>query len=97
MVDIDRERSRASSSPVDVVNALNQQNLILPTGTVKIGSLEYDVALNGSPKTIAEINDLPIRTVAGNTISIRDVAQYGTAFCRRRISVPGTTANERFC
>jgi len=62
------------------VSALNQQNLILPTGTVKIGSLEYDVALNGSPKTIAEINDLPIRTVQGNTISIRDVAHVRDGF-----------------
>jgi multidrug efflux pump subunit AcrB len=81
MVDIDSRALQSKQlSPVDVVNALNQQNLILPTGTVKIGSLEYDVALNGSPKTIAEINDLPIRTVQGNTISIRDVAHVRDGF-----------------
>ena len=81
MVDIDSRALQSKQlSPVDVVSALNQQNLILPTGTVKIGSLEYDVALNGSPKTIAEINDLPIRTVQGNTISIRDVAHVRDGF-----------------
>ena len=81
MVDID---SRALQSKQLVARGRGQraqsQNLILPTGTVKIGSLEYDVALNGSPKTIAEINDLPIRTVQGNTISIRDVAHVRDGF-----------------
>ena len=47
-----------------MVGALNQQNLVLPTGTVKIGALEYDVALNGSPKSIKEMNELPIKTIS---------------------------------
>jgi len=61
-------------SPGDVVTAIGSQNLILPAGTVKIGSFEDDVDMNGSPKTVAEMNDLPIRTVGTNTIYIRDVA-----------------------
>jgi multidrug efflux pump subunit AcrB len=61
-------------SPTDVVNAIGSQNLILPAGTVKIGSFEDDVDMNGSPKTVDEMNDLPIKTVGTNTIYIRDVA-----------------------
>ena len=81
MVDIDSRALQAKGlSPLDVVNAINQQNLILPTGTVKIGTLEYDVALNGSPKTVEELNDLPIKTVQGSTIYIRDVAHVRDGF-----------------
>jgi multidrug efflux pump subunit AcrB len=61
-------------SPSDVVNAISAQNLILPTGTAKIGALEYNVDMNGSPTTIKGLNDLPIKTVGGSTIYIRDVA-----------------------
>src|SRR5712664_1333020 len=61
-------------SPTDVVTAIGSQNLILPAGTVKIGSFEDDVDMNGSPKTVDEMNDLPIKTVGMNTIYIRDVA-----------------------
>ena len=61
-------------SPNDVVNAVGTQNLILPAGTVKIGTLENDVDLNASPKTVEELNDLPIKTVGTNTIYVRDVA-----------------------
>src|SRR5215472_4958512 len=51
-------------SPLDVVNAVSVQNLILPSGTAKIGALEYDVDTNASPQTVAELNNLPIKTVA---------------------------------
>ncbi len=61
-------------SPNDVVNAIGNQNLILPAGTVKIGNTEDDVDLNASPQTVDEMNDLPIKTVGANTIYIRDVA-----------------------
>ena len=50
-------------SPNDVVTALGNQNLMLPSGTAKIGQFEYDVDLNSSPLTIAELNDLPIKQV----------------------------------
>src|SRR6266571_4103085 len=61
-------------TPVDVVNAISAQNLILPSGTAKLGALEHQVELNASPQTVAELNDLPIKTVNGTTIYIRDVA-----------------------
>jgi multidrug efflux pump subunit AcrB len=81
MVDLDSRALQAKGlSPLDVVNALNQQNLILPTGTVKIGTLEYDVALNGSPKTIREMNELPVKTLQGSTIYIGDVAYVRDGF-----------------
>src|SRR6267143_2018163 len=61
-------------SPLDVVNAISAQNLILPSGTAKIGKYEYNVDMNGSPTTIKGLNDLPIKTVGASTIYIRDVA-----------------------
>ena len=67
-------------TPADVVNAISVQNLILPGGTQKLGTTEYDVDMNASPKTIEELNDLPIRTVAGNTIYIHDVAHVRDGF-----------------
>jgi multidrug efflux pump subunit AcrB len=68
-------------SPADVVTAIGNQNIILPAGTAKIGQLEYDVDLNSSPLTIAELNDLPIKLSANNTpIYIRDVATVSDGF-----------------
>ena len=61
-------------SPLDVVNAIGAQNLILPSGTAKIGTTQYDIGLNGSPQTVAALNSLPIRVVNGAPIFIRDVA-----------------------
>jgi multidrug efflux pump subunit AcrB len=74
-VDIDSNALQAKGlAPQDVVNAVSAQNLILPSGTAKIGGYELDVNLNGSPRTVAELNDLPIKTLGTNTIYIRDVA-----------------------
>jgi multidrug efflux pump subunit AcrB len=67
-------------SPNDVVNAFNQQNLILPAGTAKIGQFEYDVDLNASPKQVAEMNDLPVKQVGSSTIYLRDVAHVRDGF-----------------
>jgi len=67
-------------SPVDVVSAISAQNLILPGGTAKIGSTEYDLEVNGSPKLISELNNLPIKIANGATIYIRDVAQIRDGF-----------------
>src|SRR5467141_2956791 len=61
-------------SPLDVVNAISAQNLILPAGTAKIGTFEYNVNMNGSPTSIKELNDLPIKTIGSSTIYIHDVA-----------------------
>ena len=75
-VDLDLPALQAKGlSPSDVVNAINAQNLILPSGTSKIGAFEYAVEINSSPTTVQGLNDIPIRTVNGATIFIRDVAQ----------------------
>src|SRR5437660_915639 len=67
-------------SAVDIVNAVSAQNLILPTGTAKLGTLEYGVEMNGSPQTVEELNDLPIKTVNGATIYMKDVAHVRDGF-----------------
>lgn len=70
-VDLDLPALKSKGlAPVDVVNALNAQSLILPSGTAKIGSTEYDIALNGSPTVLEELNDLPIKTVNGAVIRV---------------------------
>jgi multidrug efflux pump subunit AcrB len=66
-------------TPVDVVTALSSQNLILPGGTSKIGGYEYDVRMHGSPDTVEELNDLPVRTGA-TPIYIRDVAHVRNGY-----------------
>ncbi|HXY03415.1 MAG TPA: efflux RND transporter permease subunit [Terriglobales bacterium] len=67
-------------SPLDVVNAVSVQNLILPSGTSKIGQFEYDVDLNGSPETIQALNQIPVKTIGSTTIYIRDVAWVRDGF-----------------
>src|SRR6516165_8563146 len=67
-------------SPLDVVNAISAQNLILPSGTSKIGLLEYNVDINGSPETIQELNQIPVKTVGSTTIYLRDVAWVRDGF-----------------
>jgi multidrug efflux pump subunit AcrB len=80
-VDIDIPKLQARGlTPSDVVGALGSQNLILPSGTVKIGTLEYEVSLNGSPATSDDLNNLPIKTVNGSIIYIRDVAHVRDGF-----------------
>jgi CzcA family heavy metal efflux pump len=80
-VDIDSASLQSKGlSPVDIVNAVNAQNLILPTGTVKLGSLEYLVEMNGSPLTVEGLNDLPVKTVNGATIYMKDVAHIRDGF-----------------
>jgi multidrug efflux pump subunit AcrB len=67
-------------SAADVVTAMGLQNLILPAGTAKIGQFEYDVALNSSPQTVRELNDMPIKMVNGSPVYIRDVATVSDGF-----------------
>src|ERR1700745_877275 len=68
-------------SALDVVNAISVQNLILPTGTSKIGSREYDVSIpNAAPQTIADLNRIPIKTIGSTTIYIKDVAWVRDGF-----------------
>ena len=80
-VDLDTAAMQAKHlTPVDVVNAISAQNLILPSGTAKLGALEHQVELNASPQTVAELNDLPIRIVNGTTIYVHDVAHVRDGF-----------------
>jgi len=75
MVDLDPQKLAGRGlSANDVVNTLTTQNIIIPAGTAKIGTREYDVKLNSSPEAVATLNDLPIKTVNGITTYIRDVA-----------------------
>jgi multidrug efflux pump subunit AcrB len=68
-------------SALDVVNAISVQNLILPTGTSKIGSKEYDVSVpNAAPQTIADLNRIPIKTIGSTTIYMKDVAWVRDGF-----------------
>ena len=83
LVSVDTDPTALQSkglSAVDIVNAVAVQNLILPTGTAKLGSLEYNVEMNGSPKTVRELNDLPVKTVNGATIYMKDVAHIRDGF-----------------
>ncbi len=74
-IDVDQAKLQSFGlSAQDVVNAVERQNQIVPVGTQKIAKLEYIVALNDSPRRLQEFNNLPIRTVNGAAILIRDVA-----------------------
>ena len=74
-VDLDPNKLAAYNiSPQEVTNAINQQSVILPSGTAKIGQREYDVLFNSNTNTIQALNNLPIKQVNGATIYIRDVA-----------------------
>ena len=76
MVDLDPARSRPpGSAPATWSSAISAQNLILPTGTAKIGAREYSVRVNSSPDTVEGLNNLPIKQIDGATVYIRDVAQ----------------------
>ena len=80
-VDLDTAKLQAYGlSPADIVNAVAAQNLILPAGTTKIGPTEYNVEMNGTPHTIAELNDLPVKTTNSSTLYLRDVAHVRDGF-----------------
>jgi CzcA family heavy metal efflux pump len=80
-VDLDTAALAAKGlTPTDVVNAVNTQNLILPSGTAKIGAREYALALNGSPDTIAGLNAIPIVTQNGATTYLSEVAHVRDGF-----------------
>ena len=81
MVDLDPQALLSKGlSPLDVSNAINAQNLTLPTGTAKIGKSEFIVDINGSPDTVAALNDVPIKQVNGAMVYIRDVAHVRDGF-----------------
>ncbi len=74
-VDLDYQALRSKHlSPDDVINAIAKQNLILPAGVEKMDKFEYDVILNASPLVLDQLNDLPIKSVNGAMVYVRDVA-----------------------
>ncbi len=81
MVNIDPGLMQAKNlAPTDVLSALNRQNIVQPSGTAKIGEFEYDVAINTAPRTIEELNNLPVKQVGDSTIYLRDVATVANGF-----------------
>ena len=80
-VDLDTNALLAKGlTPNDVVNSVNTQNLVLPSGTAKIGSTEYVLATNGSPDTIAGLNNIPVVTRNGATTYLSEVAHVRDGF-----------------
>jgi multidrug efflux pump subunit AcrB len=74
-VDLDPDALQARGlTPNDIVTAMGAQNLILPSGTTKLGPLEYAVEMNASPTSVAGLNELPVKTAKGATIYMREVA-----------------------
>ncbi len=81
MVDLNLDELYSKQlSPIDVSNALNLQNLILPAGTAKLAGTEYQIKVNSSPIVLDELNNLPIKTVNGATVYMKDVAQVRDGF-----------------
>ncbi|WP_175748469.1 efflux RND transporter permease subunit [Burkholderia pyrrocinia] len=80
-IDLDPQALLAKGlTPADIVNAVNAQNLVLPTGTAKMGQTEYRIDTNASADTVADINNLPIQTVNGATTYLREVAAVRDGF-----------------
>lgn len=81
-VDLDSKALEARGlAASDVVNAINTQNLTLPSGTAKLGDTEYNVAMTGSPRSIAELNDIPVHSSSdGAAVYLRDVAHVRDGF-----------------
>jgi multidrug efflux pump subunit AcrB len=80
-VDIDPQALLAKGmTSSDIINAITTQNLTLPGGTTKIGDTEFNVSLNSSPPSIAELNNIPVRTVNGATTFLREVAHVRDGF-----------------
>ena len=94
-VDIDQHALRALGlSAQDVNNAISAQNLILPSGTEKIGEYEYNIQLNGSPDAVKDLNDLPVKAINGTTIYVHDVANVRDGYPPQTniVRVDGTRA-----
>jgi multidrug efflux pump subunit AcrB len=81
MVDLEPDRLFGMGlSASDVSTAINSQNLIVPSGTVKIGKQEYPVLLNSSPPIVKALNDIPIKTIDGSTVFVKDVAHVSDKY-----------------
>ncbi|WP_175811415.1 efflux RND transporter permease subunit [Burkholderia contaminans] len=80
-IDLDPQALQAKGlTPADIVNAVNAQNLVLPTGTAKMGQTEYRIDTNASADTVADISSLPVQTINGATTYLREVASVRDGF-----------------
>src|SRR5258705_3555697 len=76
MVDIDPVKLQAKGlTPTDVVNAINAQNLTLPSGTAKVGETQYTVRTNALPTSIDDLNNIPVKIQNGATVFVQDIGQ----------------------
>ena len=76
MVDIDPLKLQAKGlTPLDVVNAVNAQNLTIPSGLAKIGDTQFTVRTNSLPTSIDDLNNIPIKFVNGATVFVKDIGQ----------------------
>jgi multidrug efflux pump subunit AcrB len=81
MINMDQNQMQAKGvSPTDVLNAVNAQNLILPSGTAKVAESELDVRMNVAPRKLDELNNVPIKQVGNTTIYLREVARVSDGF-----------------
>jgi CzcA family heavy metal efflux pump len=81
LINMDQAEMQAKGiAPGDLLNAVSAQDVIMPSGTIKIGQSEYDVRTNGSPETIEALGNIPLKQVSGTTIYLRDVASVSDGF-----------------
>jgi multidrug efflux pump subunit AcrB len=81
MINMDQNLMQSKGiTPTDVLNAVNAQNLILPSGTAKVADSELDVRMNVAPRTIAELNNIPIKQIGNTTVYLREVARVSDGF-----------------
>src|ERR1700704_3387247 len=89
MVDIDPAKLVAKGlTPLDVVNAVNAQNLTLPSGTAKIDDKQYTVRTNATPASIEELNNIPVKVMNGATVFVKDVCQVHDGWLVQQNVVP---------
>jgi CzcA family heavy metal efflux pump len=80
-INMDQDEMQANGlAPGDLLDALSEENVVTPSGTIKIGQREYDVLANGSARTIEELANIPLKEVNGTTIYLRDVASVSDGF-----------------
>ena len=97
MVDIDPVKLQARGlTPADVVSAVNAQNLTLPAGLAKIGDAQYTVRTNAMPASIADLNEIPIKYVNGQTVLLKDIGQVHDGWAVQQ-NVVRKTAGVRCC
>ena len=81
MINMNQELMQSKGiAPLDVLNAVNAQNVVAPSGTAKIGPNEYDIRLNSAPRTVLELSNIPVKQVSNTTIYLRDIATVSDGF-----------------